>query len=106
LGGSGREPAASTTWDDITDLTRGQEKNDLRSIDAFAGGWTIDTFISKGATAFNSASTGEAGYHLIDCSGTADVYTVVILENEADTTVEIAIRLQGLHNLTSTDFML
>ncbi len=61
MGGSGREPAAFTTRDDITDLTRGQDKMDLRSIDAFSGGRTNDTFVLKGAAAFDNASIGEAG---------------------------------------------
>ena len=77
MGGSGREPAAFTTRDDITDLTRAQDKIDLRSIDAFAGGRTNDTFVRKGAAAFDNASTGEAGWHLIDYAGAAEVYRVV-----------------------------
>jgi hypothetical protein len=47
LGGSGREPAASTTWDVITDFTRGQDKIDLRTIDAFGVGGTNAAFVSE-----------------------------------------------------------
>jgi Ca2+-binding RTX toxin-like protein len=96
----------SLTWDVITDFTQGQDKIDLRNIDAFGASLTNDTFVWKGTTTFSSATVGEAGYQLFDNDGTADDYTVVFLDNDADTAVEMAIRLHGLHTLTATDFML
>jgi Ca2+-binding RTX toxin-like protein len=96
----------STTWDVITDFTRGQDKIDLRGIDAFGASRANDAFVWKGTEAFNSTTTGEARYQLFDAAGTADDYTVVFLDNDADTAVEMAIRLHGLHTLTGADFLL
>ena len=96
----------SPTWDIITDFTQGQDRIDLRGIDAFGVGGTNAAFVWKGTDAFNSTTAGEARYQLFDAVGTADDYTVVFLDNDADTAVEMAIRLHGLHNLTAADFML
>jgi Ca2+-binding RTX toxin-like protein len=96
----------TTTRDVITDFTRGQDTIDLRNIDAFGVGGTNEAFVWKGTAAFDSTTTGEARYQLVDNAGTADDYTVVFLDNDADTAVEMAIRLHGLHNLDASDFML
>jgi Ca2+-binding RTX toxin-like protein len=96
----------ATTWDMITDFTRGQDKIDLRTIDAFGPSAANDAFLWKGTAAFSSASAGEARFQKYDNAGTANDYTVVFLDNDADTAVEMAIRLHGLHNLAATDFML
>jgi hypothetical protein len=96
----------SPTWDIITDFTRGQDRIDLRNIDAFGVGGTNAAFVWNGTSAFSSTTAGEARYQLFDAVGTADDYTVVFLDNDADTAVEMAIRLHGLHTLTAADFML
>jgi Ca2+-binding RTX toxin-like protein len=95
----------ASTWDIITDFTKGQDKIDLRGIDAFGPSGANDAFLWKGAAAFSSASAGETRYQKYDNVGTANDYTVVFLDNDADTAVEMAIRLHGLHNLAATDFM-
>ena len=96
----------TTTRDVITDFIQGQDRIDLGAIDAFAGGLTNDAFVWKGTAAFSSTTTGEARYQLVDAAGTADDYTVVFLDNDADTAVEMSIRLHGLHNLDASDFFL
>jgi Ca2+-binding RTX toxin-like protein len=96
----------SPTWDIITDFTQGQDRIDLRGIDAFGVGGTNAAFVWNGTSAFSSTTAGEARYQLFDAVGTADDYTVVFLDNDADTAVEMAIRLHGLHTLTAADFML
>jgi serralysin len=95
----------ATTWDIITDFKKGQDKIDLRGIDAFGPSGANDAFLWKGMAAFGSASVGEARYQKYDSAGTANDYTVVFLDNDADTAVEMAIRLHGLHTLAATDFM-
>jgi Ca2+-binding RTX toxin-like protein len=95
----------STTWDIITDFTRGQDKIDLRTIDAFGPSAANDAFLWKGTAAFSSASAGEARFQKYDNAGTANDYTVVFLDNDADMAVEMAIRLNGLQNLAASDFM-
>lgn len=97
----------ATTADVITDFVRGTDKIDLRAIDAFVGtGPTNDAFIWKGTAAFNSTSKGEVRFQKFDLTGTANDYTMVFIDNDADTSVEMAIRLTGLFNLTASDFLL
>jgi Ca2+-binding RTX toxin-like protein len=96
----------SPTWDIITDFIQGQDIIDLRGIDAFAGGRTNETFVWRDTAAFSSTTAGEARYQQFAAVGTAEAYTVVFLDNDADAAVEMAIRLHGLHTLTAADFML
>jgi Ca2+-binding RTX toxin-like protein len=115
-GGSGRDSfifrsvsestTSATTADVITDFVRGTDKINLSAIDAFAGTLANDTFIWKGAAGFNSTTKGEVRYEKFNNSGTANDYTMVLIDNDRDSGVEMAFRLTGLHNLSQSDFVL
>ena len=96
----------ATTADVITDFVSGTDKINLSAIDAFAGTSANDTFIWKGTSGFNSTTKGEVRYEKFNNSGTANDYTMVWIDNDRDSGVEMAIRLTGLHNLTASDFVL
>jgi Ca2+-binding RTX toxin-like protein len=100
---SGTTAAAS---DVITDFVRGQDKIDLSAIDAFASSTANDTFIWKGTAAFSSTTQGEVRFQKFNVTGTANDHTMVWIDNDADTGVEMAIRLTGLYDLTASDFVL
>ena len=90
----------------ITDFVKVQDKINLSAIDAFARTVANDTFIWKGTAAFSSATQGEVRYQKFDVAGTANDHTMVWIDNDTDTAVEMAIRLTGLYDLTATDFIL
>jgi hypothetical protein len=91
----------------ITDFVRGQDKIDLSSIDAFSGSRVLnDYFTWRGTALFDNATKGEVRYEKFDNAGTTNDYTMVWIDDDADTAVEIAIRLTGLHDLAATDFLL
>ena len=95
----------STTSDVIADFLQGQGKIDLSAIDAFARTNANDAFVWRGTSAFSSNSDGEVRYQKFDNAGTANDHTMVWVDNDADTAAEMSIRLTGLYNLTSTDFI-
>jgi Ca2+-binding RTX toxin-like protein len=98
---------AALSMDLITDFVRGQDKIDLSAIDAFAGVANVnDSFIWKGTEAFSSATEGEVRYEKFDNAGTTSDYTVVWVDNDSDSGLEMAIRLTGLYDLTASDFIL
>jgi Ca2+-binding RTX toxin-like protein len=99
-------PITETTSDVITDFVIGQDKISLSAIDAFASSSANDAFIWKGTDAFGSTTKGEVRYQKFDKPGTTNDYTMVWIDNDADTGVEMAIRLTGLYNLAATDFIL
>ena len=96
----------ATSTDLITDFVIGQDKISLSGIDAFASSGPNDAFIWKGIDAFGSTTKGEVRYQKFDKPGTANDHTMVWIDNDADTDVEMAIRLMGLYNLTAGDFIL
>ena len=96
----------ATTSDVITDFVRGQDKIKLSAIDAFGSSGTNDTFVFRGTAAFSSTTEGEVRYEKFDNSGTTNDYTMIWIDNDADTAVEMAIRLTGLYTLTASDFIL
>ncbi len=96
----------ATTSDGISDFVRGQDKINLSAIDAFASSGSNDTFIWKGTAAMGSTTQGEVRYQKFDNKGTTNDYTMVWIDNDADTGVEMAIRLTGLYNLSASDFIL
>lgn len=105
---SATESSASAASADImTDFVRGTDKISLSAIDAFAGGGTAnDTFVWRGTSAFSSSTAGEVRYQKFDNAGTANDYTMVLIDTDADTTVEMSIRVNGLHTFTASDFIL
>ena len=97
---------SSTSCDVITDFVSGSDEISLSTIDAFASSSANDTFVWKGTAAFNSTSKGEVRYEKFNNSGTSNDYTMVWIDTDRDSSVEMAIRLTGLHNLTASDFIL
>lgn len=98
--------ATATTADVISDFVRASDTISLSTIDAFAGSSINNVFVWRGTAAFSSTTAGEVRFQKYDNAGTSNDYTMVFLDTDADTTVESAIRLTGLHNLTATDFLL
>ena len=96
----------ATTSDVISDFVRGQDKINLSSVDAFESSGVNDTFVWKGAAAFSSTTQGEVRYQQFNNSGTANDYTMIWIDNDADIGVEMAIRMTGLYTLTASDFIL
>jgi Ca2+-binding RTX toxin-like protein len=97
----------ATASDVITDFVQGEDKIDISAIDAFAGSANVnDTFIWRGTATFNSTTQGEVRYEKFDVTGTANDHTMVWIDNDNDTVVEMAIRLTGLYDLTDSDFIL
>ena len=116
IGGAGRDSFVFNSVSDtgtnanasdvITDFVRCQDKINLSAIDAFAASLSNDAFIWRGTAAFNSATQGEMRFQKFDVTGTTNDYTMVWIDNDNDSGVEMAIRLSGLHDLTAADFVL
>lgn len=97
---------AGSSCDVISDFARLSDKIDMVAIDAFAATARNDSFVFRGTAAFSSTTSGEIRYVLVDRAGTASDHTLVYVDNDADTATETIIRLNGLHRLTATDFIL
>jgi Ca2+-binding RTX toxin-like protein len=98
---------SATKSDVITYFVQGEDKIDLSAIDAFAATRSVnDTFIWRGTAAFSNTTQGEVCYQTFDATGTANDHTMIWIDNDKDTGVEMAIRLNGLHDLTASDFIL
>ena len=106
FGSASESSKTAATADKISDFSRGADKINLSGIDAFTTSGTNDTFVWKGTAAFDSTSKGEVRYEKFDNRGTSNDYTMVWIDTDADTDVEMAIRLTGLYSLTSSDFFL
>jgi Ca2+-binding RTX toxin-like protein len=97
----------ATKADVIVDFVQGEDKIDLSDIDAFLATKNVnDTFIWQGTAAFSNTTQGEVRYQKFDTAGTANDHTMIWIDNDKDTGVEMAIRLSGLHDLTASDFVL
>jgi Ca2+-binding RTX toxin-like protein len=97
----------ATKADVIVDFVRGEDKIDLSGLDAFLATKNVnDTFIWQGTAAFSNTTQGEVRYQTFDVAGTANDHTMIWIDNDKDTGVEMAIRLSGLHDLTANDFIL
>lgn len=91
----------ASTADVISDFVRGTDKISLSAIDAFANGGTAnDTFLWRGTSSFSSGIAGEIRYQKYD------TYTLVLIDLDGDSNVEMSIRVNGLHSFTSSDFIL
>jgi Ca2+-binding RTX toxin-like protein len=97
----------ATKADVITDFVKGQDVIDLSGLDAFLATKNVnDTFIWQGTAAFSNTTQGEVRYEKFDATGTANDHTMIWIDNDKDTGVEMGIRLTGLHDLTASDFIL
>jgi Ca2+-binding RTX toxin-like protein len=98
---------SATKSDVITYFVQGEDQIDLSTIDAFAATRSVnDTFIWRGTAAFSNTTQGEVCYEKFDVEGTANDHTMIWIDKDKDTGVEMAIRLNGLHDLTASDFIL
>lgn len=98
--------ASAASADVITDFVRGTDKMSLSAIDALVSTATNNAFVWRGTSSFSSTTAGEVRYKKYNNAGTSNDYTMVFVDNDADTAVEMAIRVNGLHNFTSSDFIL
>jgi Ca2+-binding RTX toxin-like protein len=99
--------ASSTNRDRITDFRHGEDKIDLAFIDAKDGGSNNKfAFDSARGTSSSAVAQGHVAWYWVDKAGTADDYTYVRINNDADATIESMIGLKGLISLTSGDFIL
>lgn len=92
--------------DVITDFVRGTDKINLSEIDAFAATDTNDIFLWRGKSNFGSSTAGEVSYKTYNNPGTTNDYTLVFIDTDADPEAEMSIRVNGLHSLKSSDFIL
>ncbi|MDS4012184.1 MAG: M10 family metallopeptidase C-terminal domain-containing protein [Defluviicoccus sp.] len=95
-----------TTCDIITDFAPGHDKIDLRDIDANSVLAGNNAFVLRGTGPFTTSSEGELRYQKYDNAGTANDYTVIFGDTDADTASEFQIKLQGLVTLSQADFIL
>jgi Ca2+-binding RTX toxin-like protein len=103
IGDSG---ATAATADVINDFVSGTDKINLSAIDASVLLEGNNSFTFDGTTAFSSSTQGEIYYEQFDVAGSADDYTMIYVDNDADAGIEMAIKLVGLHTLTADDFLL
>lgn len=112
-GGLGADSFAFTAFTDstatlagsdiITDFVAGQDKIDLRALDAnLSTAATNDAFLWAGTGAFGTTADGQVRYS----QDAANNRTLVYLDNDRDTDPEMVIILTGLHTLGQTDFLL
>ncbi|MFN3525073.1 MAG: calcium-binding protein [Paracoccus sp. (in: a-proteobacteria)] len=90
--------------DFITDFQQGQDRIDLRDIDADTTRAGNDAFAFIGTDAFSGA--GQLSYRQLDRPGTDNDVTQILLDVNGDGQVDGIIRLAGLHDLTANDFLL
>ncbi len=90
----------ATTADVITDFVSGTDKINLSAIDASTILGGNNAFSFNGTTKFGTSTQGEIYYKKFSD------HTMVYIDNDNDSTIEMAIRLTGLHNLTASDFVL
>jgi Ca2+-binding RTX toxin-like protein len=103
----GDSGTTATKADVIVDFVQGEDKIDLSAIDAFLATKNVnDTFIWQGTAAFSNATQGEVRFQKFDVAGTANDHTMIWIDNDKDTGVEMGIRLTGLHDLVASDFVL
>ncbi len=98
--------ATAATADVIVDFVKGQDRIDLRGMDAFAATAVKDAFLFVGTAAFANATAGEVRFRLVDLAGRANDHTLIEIDTDGDQAVEAVIRLNGLHVLTEADFLL
>ena len=94
------------TADVVTDFVRGTDKINLSAIDASTKLSGNNDFVFNGTTKFGTSNQGEIYYKKFNNSGTTNDYTMIYIDNDKDNSVEMAIRLTGLYDLTGSDFIL
>ena len=94
------------SMDRITDFDRGSDLIDLRAIDASTVFGGNNAFAFKGRNGIGTSDIGEIAYRRVDLAGTANDHTLVLIDTDGDTGVEMTIRLNGLYTLSGADFLL
>ena len=97
---------SGATRDIITDFRHLTDDIDLSGMDASSLLAGNNSFTWRGTGAFGTAAIGELRYAKYDKAGTANDYTAVFGDTDADNASEFQIELQGLINLSAADFML
>jgi Ca2+-binding RTX toxin-like protein len=94
----------STSWDQLSDFVRGQDRIDLATLDANAASTTTnEAFVFIGSAAFSSSNaTGQLRYSYDAASATGMLYG----STDADNAAEFAIKLLGVSSLATSDFLL
>lgn len=95
--------------DIITDFKHAEaDKIDLHLIDANTALSADQSFAFNAAkgTATSAVATGHVAWYWEDNTGTTNDHTIIKLNNDADAAIESTIQLNGLINLTATDFVL
>lgn len=96
---------SAASRDVILDFLHLTDDIDLSGMDASTVLAGNNAFLWRGTGAF-TASAGELRYVQYDNAGTADDYTVVFGDRDADIASEFQIELRGLLTLTAADFLL
>lgn len=94
------------TADTIADFTVKGEKIDFAAIDASTLIDGNNAFLFNGGAAIGVSNEGEVSVVKIDNPDTANDYTMVYIDTDADPAPEASIRLNGLLNLTIKNFAL
>ena len=103
VGGSG---TTATTRDIITDFVHGTDKIDLSAIDATTAIGDQAFILNAKGSASTAVAQGDIGWYTIDKAGTVNDQTILKINTDGDSTIEMTIQLKGLIALTSSDFIL
>ena len=95
---------ASSSWDQLVDFVRGQDRIDLSTLDANAASTSSnEAFVFIGSAAFSSSNaTGQLRYSYDAASATGVLYG----STDADSAAEFAIQVMGVSSLAVGDFVL
>jgi Ca2+-binding RTX toxin-like protein len=96
-------PTAPDTIIDFDPLT---EKMNLSAIDASTLIKGNNAFLFNGGSAIGTSTQGEVSVKKVNKAGTANDYTLINIDTDADTAPEAVIRIKGLKNLTTSNFVL
>ncbi len=98
--------ATPETADTIADFTVKGEKIDLAAIDASTLVAGNNVFLFNGGAPIGMSDQGEVSVVKVDNPDTANDYTMVYIDTDADPEPEASIRLNGLLDLTIKNFVL
>jgi serralysin len=100
-------PNGATTRDYVTDFVHGVDKFDLSAIDARASVDLDQAFVldAKGSSS-TAVAEGHIGWYRVNPSGTANDRTILRINVDGDSTIEMSIELKGLVWLSASDFIL
>jgi hypothetical protein len=96
----------AATRDQILDFRSLIDDIDLSTIDASRLLSGNNSFIFRGTGSFTNSSSGEVRFVRTNNSGTSNDYTIVYIDNDADTAAEAQFYLKGLLTLSAADFIL